>query len=51
MKIAIVGGSGFVGTRLIEQLRNENVLVNIDKNRSLFHDDITLIGDVRDNIS
>lgn len=49
MKIAVVGGSGFVGTRLIGILKSNYKLVNIDKNQSLFHDDITMIGDVRDS--
>lgn len=48
MKIAILGGSGFVGTRLIEILQANNELINIDKNQSLFYNDITVIGDVRD---
>ena len=48
MKIAIIGGSGFVGTRLIELLRHEHQVINIDKQPSHFHNDITLIGDVRD---
>ncbi len=48
MKIAIVGGSGFVGTRLIDVLKNDYELLNIDKLSSLFYDDITVIGDVRD---
>lgn len=49
MKIAIVGGSGFVGTRLIELLREkQHAVLNIDKRESLFYNDITVIGDVRD---
>lgn len=49
MKIAIIGGSGFVGTRLIELLRRQqHSVVNIDKQTSHFHNDITHIGDVRD---
>lgn len=49
MKIATIGGSGFVGTRLIEQLKKNDLdVVNIDKNRSLYYKEITIIGDVRD---
>ena len=47
MKIAVIGGSGFVGTRLIDLLRKEYEIVNIDKQHSHFHDDITKIADVR----
>lgn len=51
MKIAIAGGSGFVGTRLLELLRQTPDLyecVNIDLLPSHFYNDITIIGDVRD---
>jgi nucleoside-diphosphate-sugar epimerase len=48
MKIAIIGGSGFVGTRLIELLKKEYEIGNIDKRQSHFHSNITTIGDVRD---
>ncbi|MDE6009460.1 MAG: NAD-dependent epimerase/dehydratase family protein [Muribaculaceae bacterium] len=50
MKIALIGGSGFVGTRLIDLL-NEDPLKydckNIDLLPSHFFNDITVIGDVR----
>ena len=42
----IIGGSGFVGTRLIELLNSECHL-NLDKNRSPFFNDQTIIGDIR----
>lgn len=51
MKIAIIGGSGFVGTRLIELLRKEPGQYdckNLDLLPSHFHNDITQIADVRD---
>ncbi len=49
MKITLIGGSGFVGTRLIDLLRQGNYeLLNIDKRPSHFFPDITVIGDVRD---
>ena len=50
INIALIGASGFVGTRLIELLKqNSNYqLKNIDKNNSLFYPEITTIADVRD---
>ena len=49
MKIALIGGSGFVGTRLIDLLKESGVgLLNVDKQQSHFFPDITVIGDVRD---
>ena len=49
MKITLIGASGFVGTRLIELLKqNYASLLNIDKQQSYFHPDITTIADVLD---
>ena len=49
MKITLIGGSGFVGTRLIDLLKQENVDVqNIDKQPSAFHPEITTIANVLD---
>jgi len=51
MKITMIGASGFVGTRLIDLLRNEPQkyeLKNIDLQPSHFFNDITVIGDVRE---
>lgn len=49
MKIAIIGGSGFVGTRLIEILINERIdVINLDKRNSFKCNNITKIVDVRD---
>jgi nucleoside-diphosphate-sugar epimerase len=46
-KIAVIGGSGFVGTRLIELLlKQSSELLNIDKQPSVFYPDITVIGNV-----
>lgn len=45
--ILLIGGSGFVGTRLIEILLKHFKIINIDKNQSLFYPKITVIGDVR----
>ena len=48
MKIALLGGSGFVGTRLIDLLKGGGWdLLNVDKQQSHFFPDITVIGDVR----
>ncbi len=48
MKIAVIGGSGFVGTKLICLLQRspELNLINIDKNLSADHPTISVIADV-----
>ena len=46
MSITIIGGSGFVGSFLIKELRNFKVH-NLDKNSSPFFDNITINGDIR----
>lgn len=50
MKIALIGASGFVGTRLLDLLNGstEYELKNIDLLPSHFFNEITEIGDVRD---
>ena len=50
MKISLIGASGFVGTRLLQLLRDTEQynLQNIDLQPSHFFNDITTIGDVRD---
>ncbi|MCI0920771.1 NAD-dependent epimerase/dehydratase family protein [Sphingobacterium rhinopitheci] len=50
MNIAIIGGSGFVGTKLIDVLSASGIfdLKNIDKNNSTVYPNITVIGDVLD---
>lgn len=45
-KINIVGGSGFVGSKLISQLGVKNCY-NLDKKPSPFFNEITNIGDIR----
>lgn len=45
MKIGIIGGSGFVGTRLIEQIGKTNCQ-NIDKNPSAKYPEITTIQNI-----
>lgn len=50
MKIAMIGASGFVGTRLINLLKEEPAKYtcsNIDLQPSHFFNEITTIGDVR----
>lgn len=49
MKITIIGGSGFVGSRLISLLKKTDAeLLNIDKQQSKHHPEITKIADVRE---
>lgn len=49
MKIAIIGGSGFVGTRLVELLSSYDCeLLNVDKQQSVFYPDITVLANVLD---
>jgi nucleoside-diphosphate-sugar epimerase len=48
MHVAIIGGSGFVGTRLIELLKEKDIsLLNIDQSNSHFYPEITTIADIR----
>ena len=53
MNIALIGASGFVGTRLIELLKYNSSyqLKNIDKNQSPIYPEITTIADIRDKES
>ena len=51
MNVAIIGASGFVGTRLLgllDENKSEYNLRNIDKQNSHFFPQITEIADVRD---
>ena len=50
MRIAIIGGSGFVGSRLISLLQTipDSKLLNVDKQPSKLCPDITEIADVLD---
>lgn len=50
MNLVLIGGSGFVGTRLLDLFRDypECKLRNIDLQPSHFFNDITEIGDVRE---
>ncbi len=47
MTILIIGGSGFVGTRLIEFLKDRHSIFNFDKSPSSLFQNLTIIGDVR----
>ena len=46
--IALVGGSGFVGTRLIVELGTERC-ANLDKRHSALYNNLTTIHDIRQN--
>lgn len=49
MKITFIGGSGFVGTRLIDLLKQGGYeLLNIDKQQSYFFPEISVMEDVRE---
>ena len=50
MRIAVIGGSGFVGSRLLSLLQAVSgaELRNIDKRPSELHPDVTEIADVLD---
>lgn len=48
--IALIGGSGFVGTRLANILKEDFKIKILDKKQSIFHPELTVIGDVRDQI-
>jgi nucleoside-diphosphate-sugar epimerase len=49
MRVLVIGGSGFIGTRLITVLLNRgHTAVNLDRADSTAHGSITTVGDVQD---
>ena len=48
MRITLIGASGFVGTRLIDLLKADHQIKNIDIQSSHFFQEYTVTGDVRD---
>lgn len=46
-KLTLIGASGFVGTRLVDIVKSDFKLKNIDKQQSKFHPEITKIADIR----
>jgi nucleoside-diphosphate-sugar epimerase len=44
--IKIIGGSGFVGSFLINKILKNNSVSNLDKNQSPFFSDLTIIGNI-----
>ena len=44
--IKIIGGSGFVGSFLINEILKNNSVSNLDKNQSPFFSDLTIIGNI-----
>ncbi len=47
--ITLIGASGFVGTRLIDTIKDSYQLLNMDKQQSHFFPEVTTIGDVRNS--
>ena len=47
MKVCVIGGSGFVGSRLIELIKSEYSVLNIDKQDSPYFPEISVLADVR----
>jgi nucleoside-diphosphate-sugar epimerase len=47
-RICIIGGSGFVGTRLISLLQDGNTILNLDKASSAAHGALSQMADVRE---
>ncbi|MBR5706071.1 MAG: NAD-dependent epimerase/dehydratase family protein [Bacteroidaceae bacterium] len=48
MKVTLIGASGFIGTRLMDYLKEDHSLKNIDIQASHFFPELTVTGDVRD---
>jgi nucleoside-diphosphate-sugar epimerase len=50
-KVCVIGGSGFVGSRLLDVIKDKLVIKNFDKNSSKKFSSYTIIGDIRDKDS
>lgn len=49
MRVLVIGGSGFIGTRLVEQLQGGgHTVVNYDLRQSSRYPELTQLGDVRE---
>ena len=49
MKILITGGSGFIGTHLMDKILKEKYdILNFDKKESSIFPEKTIVGDIRD---
>lgn len=48
--ILCIGASGFVGTRLIDTIRESFIVSNFDKQQSIFFPELTVLGDVRNPV-
>jgi nucleoside-diphosphate-sugar epimerase len=48
MNISLIGASGFVGTRLIDQMKDKYTVVNFDKQQSKKYPELTTVVDIRD---
>ncbi|MFD1771935.1 NAD-dependent epimerase/dehydratase family protein [Sphingobacterium suaedae] len=53
MKLAVLGGSGFVGTKFITLIRQTTAyqIINVDKQSSAVHPDITILANVLDKLA
>lgn len=48
MNILIIGGSGFIGTRLIDDLKENHKIFIYDKKKSYKYPDLSIVADIRD---
>ncbi len=44
--ITVIGGSGFIGRNLVDKLKENNAVINLDKSKSIRHE--TIIADIRE---
>ena len=47
--ITLIGGSGFIGTKVMDLLKEQHKIINLDKNQSSRYPEFTRIGDVRNS--